>query len=76
MCLAVPGELLTIVEGEVPTGEVSFAGVTKTVCLALLPEAKVGDYVVVHAGFAISRVDAEEARKVFDELRRAGVEGA
>ncbi len=76
MCLAVPGELLTIVEGEVPTGEVSFAGVTKSVCLALLPEAKVGDYVVVHAGFAISRVDAEEARKVFDELRRAGVEGA
>lgn len=75
MCLAVPGELLAIVEGEMPTGEVSFAGVTKSVCLALLPEAKVGDYVVVHAGFAISRVDAKEAQRVFDELRRAGVEG-
>lgn len=63
MCLAIPMELLTV-QGE--EGEVSRGGVSQRVCLALLPEAEVGDYVLVHAGYAIARVDAEEA----EETRR------
>ena len=50
-------------------GKVSFAGITKRVCLAYTPEARVGDYVVVHVGFAISRIDETEARKVFEFLK-------
>jgi hydrogenase expression/formation protein HypC len=53
-------------------GKVSFGGVTKRVCLAYTPEAEVGDYVVVHVGFAISRIDEAEARKVFETLRELG----
>ena len=49
--------------------KVSFAGITKEVCLAYVPEAEVGDYVIVHVGFAISIVDEEEAGKVFEYLR-------
>lgn len=71
MCLALPGRLLST-EGEDPllrTGRVSFGGVVKEVNLAYLPEAAVGDYVIVHVGFAISRVDEAEARRVFDYVR-------
>ncbi len=50
-------------------GKVSFAGITKEVCLAYTPEAEVGDYVVVHVGFAISTIDEEEAAKVFEYLK-------
>jgi hydrogenase expression/formation protein HypC len=74
MCLAVPGKLLSI-EGDEPllrTGKVSFGGVVKSVNLAYVPEAGVGDYVIVHVGFAISRVDEEEANQVFDYLRQMG----
>jgi len=53
-------------------GRVSFAGIIKEVCLAYLPEAVVGDYVIVHVGFAISRVDEAEARQVFEYLDRMG----
>ena len=50
-------------------GKVDFGGVLKQACLACVPEAQVGDYVIVHAGFAISRLDEEEADKVFEYLR-------
>jgi hydrogenase expression/formation protein HypC len=63
MCLAIPGQIQRIEEDELRTGTVSFAGVTKEVCLALVPEASVGDYVIVHVGFAISKVDEQAARE-------------
>jgi hydrogenase expression/formation protein HypC len=71
MCLAVPGKISTI-SGDDPllrTGKVDFGGILKDVSLAYVPEAHVGDYVIVHVGFAISRVDEEEAQKVFEYLR-------
>jgi hydrogenase expression/formation protein HypC len=72
MCLAVPGQIMSI-EGADPmfrSGKVSFSGVMKQVNLAYVPEARVGDYVLVHAGFAISLVDEAEARQVFEYLRK------
>jgi hydrogenase expression/formation protein HypC len=54
------------------TGKVNFGGILKEVCLAYVPEAKVGDYVIVHVGFAISRVDPQEALKVFEYLHKMG----
>jgi hydrogenase expression/formation protein HypC len=65
MCLAVPGQVLTLT-GEsalTATGRVTFSGVVKEVSLALVPEIKVGDYVLVHAGFAITVLNELEARK-------------
>lgn len=55
-----------------PMGKVNFAGITKEVCLAYVPEAQVGDYVVVHVGFAISTVDEAEANQVFAYLQEMG----
>ncbi len=72
MCLGVPGQILTIA-GDDPitrTGRVNFGGVVKEVSLAFTPDARVGEYVVVHVGFAISKVDEEEAGIVFDYLRQ------
>jgi hydrogenase expression/formation protein HypC len=72
MCLAVPGKILEI-EGDVPefrTGKVDFAGVRKTVNLAFTPEAQVGDYVLVHVGVALNKVDEEEAHKIFETLKQ------
>ena len=74
MCLAVPGKILSI-DGDDPllrSGKVDFAGVVKHVNLAYVPEAKIGDYVLVHVGFAISTVDEAEARQVFEYLRQMG----
>ncbi|MEZ5287386.1 MAG: HypC/HybG/HupF family hydrogenase formation chaperone [Vicinamibacterales bacterium] len=74
MCLAVPGRILEI-EGDDPllrSGRVDFAGIQKRVNLAYVPDAVVGDYVMVHVGFAISRVDEAEAAQVLDYLRRMG----
>ena len=71
MCLAVPGKIISAT-GEDPlgrTGKIDFGGILKEASLAFVPEAKVGDYVIVHVGFAISRVDEEEAQKVFEYLR-------
>ena len=71
MCLAIPGRIESI-EGEEQikrTGKINFGGILKRVSLAYVPEAKVGDYVIVHVGFALSIVDEEEAQKVFDDLR-------
>jgi len=72
MCLAVPGKILSI-EGDDPVvrvGKVSFGGIVKKINLAYVPEAMPGDYVLVHVGFAISKVDEEEAREIFEYLRR------
>jgi hydrogenase expression/formation protein HypC len=74
MCLAVPGKI-TSITGENAlerTGKVSFGGVIKEVNLAYVPEARVGDYVIVHVGFALSIVDEEEAARVFDYLEQMG----
>lgn len=70
MCLAVPGKILSI-SGDDPLmrmGKVSFGGIVKDVNLAYVPEAKLGDYVLVHVGFAISIVDEAEANRVFQYL--------
>jgi hydrogenase expression/formation protein HypC len=72
MCLGIPGEVLTIEAGDLPMGRVSFGGVVKEVCLACVPEAQVGEFVIVHAGFAISRVDREGAMRVFSYLSEVG----
>lgn len=71
MCLAVPGRIISIGNSEslARTGRVNFGGIVKEVSLACVPEAKVGDYVIVHVGFAISRVDEKEAERVFEYLR-------
>lgn len=70
MCLAVPGELLSV-EGEDPLtrqGRVAFAGLVRRANLAYVPEARPGDYVLVHAGFAIAVVDEAEARRTLAYL--------
>ncbi len=71
MCLAVPGKILTMVnnDGVMRTGRVSFGGIVKEVNLAYTPDATVGDYVIVHVGFAISTVDEREAERVFAYLQ-------
>ena len=71
MCLAIPAKIKSI-SGEDPltrSGKVDFGGVLKEVSLAYVPEAQVGDYVIVHVGFALSRVDEQEAKQVFEYLR-------
>lgn len=71
MCLAIPGKIERIT-GEDPLtrmGQVNFGGIRKDACLAYVPEAQVGDYVIVHVGFALSRVDEAEAQKVFEYLK-------
>jgi hydrogenase expression/formation protein HypC len=71
MCLAIPGKI-TSISGDDPlirTGKIDFGGISKEACLAYVPEARIGDYVIVHVGFAISRLDEEEANKVFEYLR-------
>jgi hydrogenase expression/formation protein HypC len=70
MCLGVPGKVLSRepnAQGML-MGKVSFGGVAKEVCLAYVPEAEVGDYVIVHAGFALNKLDEQEAQEVFDLL--------
>jgi hydrogenase expression/formation protein HypC len=72
MCLAIPGKIESI-SGDDPVlrmGRVNFGGIVKEACLACVPEATCGDYVIVHAGFALSRLDEDEACKIFDHLRQ------
>jgi hydrogenase expression/formation protein HypC len=72
MCLGIPGKILRIT-GDTPltrAGQVSFGGIVKEVSLAFSPEAELGDYVIVHVGFAISRLDEEEAQRVFSYLEQ------
>jgi hydrogenase expression/formation protein HypC len=72
MCLAIPGKIESV-HGDDPLtrmGRVNFGGISKEVSLALVPEAKVGDYVIVHVGFALSKLDENEAQKIFDYLKQ------
>jgi hydrogenase expression/formation protein HypC len=74
MCLAVPGKIVSIDDTDpvFRSGKVSFAGIIKSINLAYVPEAKIGDYVLVHVGFAISIIDEEQALEVFEYLRQIG----
>ncbi|HXP62909.1 MAG TPA: HypC/HybG/HupF family hydrogenase formation chaperone [Dongiaceae bacterium] len=72
MCLAIPGKITSISGDDelFRMGKIDFGGIEKEASLAYVPEAKVGDYVIVHVGFAISRLDEEEANQVFEYLRQ------
>jgi hydrogenase expression/formation protein HypC len=74
MCLAIPGRILSIEAGDpvLRSGRVDFAGVVKQVNLSYVPDARVGEFVLVHVGFAISTVDESEARQVFEYLEQMG----
>jgi hydrogenase expression/formation protein HypC len=72
MCLAIPGKVVSI-SGDDPLtrmGKIDFSGVIKQASLAYVPEVNVGDYVIVHVGFALSKVDEAEAQKVFEYLKQ------
>lgn len=74
MCLAIPGRLESRNDAEpFPTGVADFGGIRKQVCLAFVPEADVGDYVLVHVGFAISTIDEAEALRTLEVLRAMDV---
>ena len=72
MCLGIPGKVLSVVPGALASGRVAFGGVEKEICLAYVPQVKVGDYVIVHVGFAISVVNQEEARRTLEYLAALG----
>ena len=73
MCLAVPGKILDVKVSNIGTvGRVQFGGIVQQVRLDFVPEALAGDYVMVHVGFAISRVDAQEAQRTFELLEQMG----
>ena len=73
MCLAVPGKVGDIFEQDgLPMGRVEFGGISKEVCLAYTPEVEVGDYVIVHVGFAISVLDEIEAKETLSCLEELG----
>jgi hydrogenase expression/formation protein HypC len=74
MCLAIPGKVSQIeVQDGIRMGRVQFGGITRQACLDFVPEAKEGDYVLVHVGFAISVVDKEEAERTYALLESMGV---
>ena len=76
MCLGIPGKVLEIhQENDLPMGKVQFGGIVKEICLAYTPEAQVGDFVIVHVGFAISRIDEAEAEEIFTYLEEIGTGG-
>jgi hydrogenase expression/formation protein HypC len=71
MCLAVPGKVVeTYREHDVLMGKVDFGGVSRRVCLEHVPEVRPDEYVLVHVGFALSRIDEDEARRVFELLEQ------
>jgi len=71
MCLAIPGKLLEIYENNgMKMGKAEFGGIVKNVCLDYVPDAQISDYVLVHVGFALSRVDAEEAARTYAILKQ------
>ena len=75
MCLAIPGKIIEItaqLDDLFRTAKVSFGGIRKEINLCMVPEAQVGDYVLVHVGVAISKIDEEEAMKVFNYLKDMG----
>jgi len=74
MCLGVPGQVVRVDPNEIgmTMGTVKFGGITKEVCLAYTPDVAPGDYVLVHVGFAISKLDEEHAKEVFRTLKEMG----
>jgi hydrogenase expression/formation protein HypC len=69
MCLAIPGKVISVFrQNDVVMGKVDFSGITKEVCLDLIPSVVPDDFVLVHVGFALARVDAAEAAKIFEAL--------
>ena len=73
MCLGIPGKIIEIYEaGGLKMGKVDFGGVTRETCLALIPDAQVGEYTVIHVGFAISRLSEQEAQESLALLREMG----
>jgi len=73
MCLAVPGRVMDVSgDGETRMGRVDFSGVTREACLAYVPEVAPGDYVLVHVGFAIARIDEQAARETLEALAEIG----
>jgi hydrogenase expression/formation protein HypC len=73
MCLGVPGRVVDLYrEGGLLMGKVDFGGVQKRVCLDCVPEIQVGEYALVHVGFALTRIDEAEARRVFQLLEELG----
>jgi hydrogenase expression/formation protein HypC len=74
MCLAIPGKVESIAdEGGLRVGRVNFGGVVKRVCMDYVPEVEVGDYTLVHVGFAISRIDQQTAEETLESFRQMGV---
>jgi hydrogenase expression/formation protein HypC len=74
MCLAIPGKVEEILtEGDLRIGRVNFGGVVKRVCLDYVPEVVVGDYTIVHVGFALSKIDEETALQTLEDFRAMGV---
>jgi hydrogenase expression/formation protein HypC len=74
MCLAIPGKVISIgTENDLRIGRVQFGGVTQPVSLDFVPDVVAGDYVMVHVGFAISRVDTEEAEQTYRALEQMGM---
>jgi hydrogenase expression/formation protein HypC len=70
MCLGVPGKIVEIYEaGDLRMGKIDFGGVTREVCLDFVPEARLGDYTIIHVGFAISLLSEKEAQETLDLLR-------
>lgn len=75
MCLGVPGRIVRIADEQgLRMGDVDFGGVTRRVCLAYVPEATEGDYAIIHAGFAISKVDPEEAARTLDLIEKIDID--
>ncbi len=73
MCLGIPGKLLEISNDDaLPMGKVEFGGIKKDICLAYLPDVQVGEYVLVHVGFAISKIDEQEANEIFSYIKQIG----
>jgi hydrogenase expression/formation protein HypC len=73
MCLGIPGKVLEIRQQDsLSMGRVEFGGIVKDICLAYLPEVQVGEYVLVHVGFAISRIDEREAEEIFSYIEQIG----
>lgn len=73
MCLAIPGKVEEILtEGDLRIGRVNFGGIVKRVCLDYVPEVQVGDYTIVHVGFALSKIDEETALQTLEDFRAMG----
>ena len=73
MCLAIPGKILEIYDREgLKMGRIQFGGIARNICLEYIPEAEVGDYALVHVGFAISKINEEEAARTYKLLEEMG----